>query len=297
MFFWSGGAGPGCALSSLCHPSPCLHGTCSQDRSLYLYLHLHCIYICICICICNINNVPLCLHGLWSENESQKSASLFELSDQEGGWIFHHIKNWLKIWQPPDFLVRNRQILNQCIWQSKAHQINLTIDPQSLFSRLCPKHTNKFGKKSAKELQMAKEKPWIDVPIQILISHYTWKLPFNCEHKYDLWHHQWSKVFENICRFGFKCNCGSSGYQGLICSLPTKPRSCHQVTPSWHFHNTGLFIVDSKHTPPTFIPGLSPRIQGQKDNRSRRGWTSPPSKPALRFWQWWSSSVKGGGSS
>ena len=141
---------------------------------------------------------------------------------------------------------------------------------------------------------MAKEQPWIDVPIQILISHHTWKLPFDCEHKYDLWHHQWSKVFENICRFGFKCNCGSSGYQGLICSLPTKPRSCHQVTPSWHFHNTCLFIVDSKHTPPTFIPGLSPRIQGQKDNRSRRGWTSPPSKPALRFWQWWSCSVKGG---
>ena len=38
-----------------------------------------------------------------------------------------------------------------------------------------------------------------------------------------------------LCRFGFSCSCGSSGYQGLICSLPTKPRSCHQVFSSLNY--------------------------------------------------------------
>ena len=28
----SGGGASGCALSSLCHPNPCIHGSCSQDR-------------------------------------------------------------------------------------------------------------------------------------------------------------------------------------------------------------------------------------------------------------------------
>ena len=32
IFGWPGGGVAGCALSSLCHPSPCLHGSCSQNR-------------------------------------------------------------------------------------------------------------------------------------------------------------------------------------------------------------------------------------------------------------------------
>ena len=96
--------------------------------------------------------------------------------------------------------------------------------PKFVVETLTKTHKQIWRKESVEELQMAKEQPWIDVPIQILISHHIWKLPFNCEHKYDLWHHQWSKVFENIFKVWFQVQLWEQRLPGSYLLPPHKAK-------------------------------------------------------------------------
>ena len=79
--------------------------------------------------------------------------------------------------------------------------------------------------------------------------------------------YKWSCFF----RFGFSCKCGNSGYQGLICSLPTNPRSCHQVCPLYQFF-LHVWFPFSFSTWYLWFSGCSQGVTRCSDDRPWWGW-------------------------